>query len=260
MKNLVTLGKASATYQRDPAWIRARLHSAGVDAEITINSIEHYNAAAVEAVISNNSKGLKLMNHPETLNGVSIKAKEAALLRSANCSNATLEKHFTPETLERADSIRGYSIQEMLLDGATIAGYRGRMNVTDGNLREIIKAAFSTHSITTLLTQAGGKMLLDGFEASPRRYRYVSQSRSVPDFKQITAFRLTADLEYEQLAPGGQIEHGTASQESYTMQASTYAKLMVLTRQDIINDDLGAFDDLRRRLGMGAAMAMDRKF
>jgi hypothetical protein len=36
--------------------------------------------------------------------------------------------------------------------------------------------------------------------------------------------------------------------------------MLTLTREDIINDDLGAFDDLRRRLGLGAGLAMEKLF
>jgi hypothetical protein len=67
-------------------------------------------------------------------------------------------------------------------------------------------------------------------------------------------------MEYEELAPDGQIQHGTLGQESYSMQAKTYARMAALTRTDIINDDLQAFNDLRTRLGMGAAIKMQKVF
>jgi|GEM_PF-3876420 len=52
----------------------------------------------------------------------------------------------------------------------------------------------------------------------------------------------------------------TASWASYQRQAKTYAKMFALTRADIINDDLGAFDDLRKRLGRGAATKFNDVF
>src|SRR5574340_441445 len=91
-------------------------------------------------------------------------------------------------------------------------------------------------------------------------WREVAQIRSVVDFKQVTAYRMTASLEYEEVGPAGEIKHGTLGQESYTLQAKTYAKMLSLTRQDIINDDLGAFSDLRNRLGIGAAVKLNKVF
>ncbi len=80
------------------------------------------------------------------------------------------------------------------------------------------------------------------------------------DFKAVTMFRMTADLEYLEVAPAGNIEHGTLSQEDYSIQAKTYARMLQLTRQDIINDDLSAFRAIPKRLGIGAAIAMNKVF
>jgi phage major head subunit gpT-like protein len=188
-------------------------------------------------------------------------AVEAAFCRSAGLSAAAVEKQFKPEVLEAADRrFRGLGLQELLLIHASAAGYGGRMRIDSGNIREVIRAAFSTHTLTTLLTTTGNKILLDGFMSIPQSWRQVAQVRNVSDFKQVTAFRLTADLEYKELAPDGEIQHGTLAQESYTLQAKTYARMMALTRTDIINDDLGAFNDLRNRLGLGAAIKMNKVF
>src|SRR5690606_5093932 len=45
---------------------------------------------------------------------------------------------------------------------------------------------------------------------------------------------------------------GTVSDESYSRQVATYAKMAAITRTQIINDDLGAFNDMRTRIGRGA--------
>jgi len=181
---------------------------------------------------------------------------QAAFCRSAGLRG--LDKQFKPEVLEASDHLPGFGLQEVLLHYAVQGGYSGRMRIGDGNIREVLKAAFSTNTVTTLLTQAGNKILLEGFNALPQTWREVAQVRSVVDFKQVTAFRMTASLEYEEVGPAGEIKHGTAGQESYTVQARTYARMLALTRQDIINDDLGAFNDLRNRLGIGAAIKLNK--
>ncbi len=183
---------------------------------------------------------------------------EAALCRSSGLPD--IEKRFKPEVLEAADKIRGYGLQEMLLAGAAEGGYTGRQKIHGGNLREVLQAAFSTHSVTTALTQLGHKNLLAGFDVVPQTWKEVAVSDTVPDFKTTTAFRLTASLEYEELGPGGEIKHGELGQESYTKKAKTYAKMLALTRNDIINDDLGMFNDIRNRLGMGAAIKVNKEF
>ncbi len=189
---------------------------------------------------------------------VSMPAIEAAFCKSAGLVD--MAKHFTPEVMEASDRYRGIGIQNLLLICARQNGYTGREWVGTDNLREVIKAAFSTHTITTMLTTTGNKLLLDGFNIIPQSWRQVAAVKTVKDFKAVTMFRMNADLEYEEVGPGGEIEHGTVSQESYSIQAKTYAKMLALTRTDIINDDLGAFDDLRNRLGMGAAVKLNNIF
>lgn len=184
---------------------------------------------------------------------------EAAFALSCGLQNA--EKYYKPEVLEAADKHhRGIGLQELLMMHAMQAGYTGRFTLSDGNLREVLKAAFSIHSLTTLLTSTGNKILLDGFMSVPQSWRSVAAVRTVTDFKQVTAYRMNATLDYEEVGPGGEIQHGTLSQETVTHQAKTYARMLALTRTDIINDDLGAFNDLRARLGLGAAIKMNKVF
>jgi len=170
------------------------------------------------------------------------------------------EKHFKPEVLEAAGKLRNLGLQEMLLMQASANGYHGRQSISDANLRDVLKAAFSTHTVTTMLTQLGNKFLLEGFLLQEQTWRQVADVKTVSDFKAMTAFRLNSDLEYEEVGPAGEIKHGSMSQESYSYQAKTYARMAALTRQDIINDDLNAFSDIRRHLGLGAVLKMNKLF
>jgi len=194
---------------------------------------------------------------------------EAAFCRSAGLAEP--EKHFKPETLEAADrNFRGgFGVQELLVMAARQNGYQGRERITAGNIREVLGYAlppvhasrgFSGIDTSGILSSSANKILLDGFNQGPQTWREVARPRTVSDFKSVTAYRLTADLEYAELGPTGEITHGELGEESYSMQAKTYAKMLTLTRQDIINDDLGAFDDLRTRLGLGAAIKMSKVF
>ncbi len=138
--------------------------------------------------------------------------------------------------------------------------------VHGGNLRQVLKLAmpdvhansFSTLgvSVSNILSNVATKELVAGYEEQDNTWREISTVKTVRDFKKVTTYRLLDSMEYEPLGAGGEIKHGTVSQESYERQAKTYAKMFALTREDIINDDLGAFDDLRTRLGAGAAMKM----
>ena len=54
---------------------------------------------------------------------------------------------------------------------------------------------------------------------------------------------------FEQVAPDGELKHGKLSEQKYTNKADTYGQILMLTRHDIINDDLSAFMDIPRQMG-----------
>jgi phage major head subunit gpT-like protein len=211
--------------------------------------------AECEVIKATLPKGPAIHASTREVNGDAISAAFAM-----SCGLKKSEDHFKPEVLEAASRHRGMGIQELLLIQAMQNGYTGRMAITQGNVREVLRAAFSTHTITTLLSTTGNKVLLEGFNSIPQVWREVAAVRSVSDFKATTCYRLTTDLEYEEVGPGGEIKHGTMGQESYTRQIRTFAKMLAITRQDIINDDLGAFDAIKQRLGIGAAIKIDNTF
>lgn len=195
---------------------------------------------------------------------------EAAVCMTRRIKN--VEKQYDDRTLQAAHSQfrRGIGLQQMMLLAAAANGMpvATGQKITTSNLREVltyacqstIQAAFSTVSLPGILSNVANKEILEGYMEEDAVWREVAQTKSVSDFKTVTSYRLLDNMEYEKLGPGGVIKHGTLGEESYTRQVDTYAKMFSLTRQDIINDDLGAFDDLRNRIGRGGAIKLNDLF
>ncbi len=99
-----------------------------------------------------------------------------------------------------------------------------------------------------------------GFESVESEWRKLSAIQPVNDLKTHTSYRLTESLEYEEVGPGGELKHGTWSEEKYSNQAKTHGKIAGITRTDLINDDLGAFGRIRRLLGRGAGLKFNTVF
>jgi hypothetical protein len=125
---------------------------------------------------------------------------------------------------------------------------------------EMIRAAFSTTSLPGVLSNVANKLLADAYRSFPSAARMVARRLSTNDFKTHTGYRLTGDAVLKEMGPAGEIQHGTLGESSYTFSVRTYARMFGLTRQDIINDDLGAFDEIPRMLGRGAAIALEELF
>ncbi len=183
---------------------------------------------------------------------------EAALCKAGRLSN--LDEHFDEPTLDAADRRygRGIGLQEVLMDAAWMNGHTGRS--LKGDTRGVLQAAFSNLTLPGIFSNVANKFLLAGFTAVESSWREISSSRSVSDFKQITSYRLNGAFAYDEIGPAGELKAGDVSEESFTNQVKTYGKMFSVTRQDIINDDLGALTALPTRIGRGAALKLNQVF
>lgn len=181
-----------------------------------------------------------------------------------------VEKSYKPEVLESAHrNFRNLGLQEMFIMAAAQNGYSGRHRINTDNIREVLQyalpstpihASASTVSLSGILSNIANKMLLAGFMEEDQTWREFADVKPVSDFKTHTSYRMLDDMEYEQLGANGEIRHGKVGEETFERSADTFAKMFALTRKMIINDDLGAFDDLRTRLGRGASRKFRKLF
>lgn len=193
----------------------------------------------------------------------------AAICMAGNLKD--VESEFDEKTLDAAHArYKGrIGLQEVLMEAANANGYAGSMSfrrdprgILEAAFSQGVQAAggFSTMSITNVLSNTANKFLLQGYNAIESTWREISTTRSVSDFKQVTSYNLIGDLEYDEVGAGGEIKHGTMSDEQFTNQAKTYAKMLAITRQDQINDDLGALTAVPTRLGRGAGLKANKVF
>jgi ATP-dependent protease ClpP protease subunit len=135
---------------------------------------------------------------------------------------------------------------DMILELATARGER----VTWRDRSRMVEAAFHTTSdFPLLLENAGNKMLEAGFAAANPSYRMIFAQRPFNDFK-AHSFVTAGDFPVPtELAEGGEIAAGTISEKRERITPKTYARQVRITRQALVNDDLGAFVDFGMMIG-----------
>ncbi|GJQ29615.1 MAG: hypothetical protein HBSAPP03_14990 [Phycisphaerae bacterium] len=190
---------------------------------------------------------------------------EAACFQSAKLEG--LEKVCSAQALEVAAKRfqSGLGLQELLIEAAIANGYTGR---TFRDSRRVLEAAFgrgieagmTTIDVGGILSNVANKFLLEGFFSVERVWRSVCAVRNVSDFKTVTSYRLVGKDQYEQVAPGGELKHGTLGEETYSNKADTYGLMLSIDRRDIINDDLGAITTVPRKLGRGSGLKINDVF
>ncbi|MCC6907190.1 MAG: hypothetical protein IT430_04545 [Phycisphaerales bacterium] len=196
---------------------------------------------------------------------VSTQVLEAACMLTAGLDEP--EKHCQEQALDlAARRFRGgIGLQELLLEAAWANGYSGRnfrdsRNVLKFAFNPGIEAGLSTIDIGGILSNVANKFLLEGFLSVERTWRNITAVRNVSDFKTVTSYRLVGKDQYEIVAPGGELKHGTLGEEQYTNKADTYGLLLAIDRRDIINDDLGAITTVPRKLGRGSGLKINDVF
>jgi len=173
---------------------------------------------------------------------------EAVALMAGGLSSSRIEAVYAEPILEAADKLRGIGIQEFceLACGKQLP--RFRRDATGW-----LQAAFSTTALPGILSNIANKMLLEGYDYIEDAWRKIAKIASVNDFKEHSRYRMTGSFKFEQVGPDGELKHGKLDEQKFGQKADTHGIMFALTRQMIINDDMGAFTDIPRQIGMGAA-------
>ena len=186
------------------------------------------------------------------------KVLEAAACLSAGVSEKRLLKDFGEQTLDSASPLRSIGLRELAANCARLEGKHVPGVFGDG--AATIQAAFTTLSLPTILEGTMQRTMLEAYEAVPVVAFDVCRVGSVKDFREVTRVRLLGAGRWEKVAQDGELKNGQLSEQTFKNQAETRGIMLTLTRQDLINDDLGAFLDLPRQVGMDGAATIDDEF
>ena len=182
----------------------------------------------------------------------------AVAIGSTNMSAKTLEASYSKEVLDKADGLRHMNLKEIMAASCAADGIATPS--LGSSTEEWAKAAFSTRTFPTVLSNVANKSLWEGYDSRESVAAMVSKKLSANDFKTHTSARIIAGGGMEKVENGGEIKHQTMEDESYTYSVDTYGELLGLTRQDIINDDLGAFATIPFQMGWDAWQKREEAF
>lgn len=111
----------------------------------------------------------------------------------------------------------------------------------------------STSDFPNLLTGAGNRILLDAYKAAECPLKALAKRRDANDFRAISMLRLSEAARLSEVSENGEVTYGSRSETKEGFAVKTYAKIFSMSRQAIINDDLGAFADSNVAWGRASA-------
>lgn len=183
---------------------------------------------------------------------------EAAACMSVGFDDNDLATEYGEQTVEAAYGMRHIGLKELVAECARLEGLSIPRVFGDG--KETIRAGFSTISLPGILENVMNKTLLAAYQTTPIAAFELCSVGSVADFKEVSRYRLLGTGGFEKVAPDGELKHGKLGEQKYSNKAETYGQILMLTRQEIINDDLDAFLDITRQMGRSGAELIDDLF
>ncbi len=232
---------------------------AGEQAELEARAIEEgWSLTKTELEVLRNTRPKTHIHGASHSPAYTQRVLEVAACLSVGIAEQTLLTGYGERTLEAAYPLRHIGLKELVAECARLEGFDVPRVFGDGTAT--IRAGFSTFSLPGILENVMNKTMLAAYENTPIAAFDLCSIGSVSDFKEISRYRLLGTGGFEQVAADGELKHGKLSEQKYTNKADTYGQILMLTRQDIINDDLSAFMDIPRQMGRSGAEVIDHLF
>jgi ATP-dependent protease ClpP protease subunit len=147
-----------------------------------------------------------------------------------------------------AGDLRGKSIVAIAENMLSLMGKTGYGSGPSA----IIKAAQSTSDFPDLLGAITGRALRQGYELAQSTHAIWTAERDVADFRAQTLIQLSEAPGLEKVLEGGEYTSSYFSESAETFSVETFGRIVSLTRQALINDDLNAFTRIPAAFGASA--------
>lgn len=164
-----------------------------------------------------------------------------------------------------ANPLRGYSLSEIAEHRVKAAG----LNTSHMTKREIVAAAMSsrvmaaaghtTSDFPILLENALNKLLLAAYRGAPTTWQRIARIGDLNDFRAHGRYRIGTFSDLSEVNEAGQYQQGTVSDaEKESITAKRKGRILLISREMVVNDDLQAIVDIANGLGSVAGRSIDK--
>lgn len=174
------------------------------------------------------------------------------VIRSAQVS----EKEITKEERELASAYRGMSLMDLAKLSLEAAGEQTR----GLDKMDIAKRSITNHTsdFPVLLEGVNRRVLLAAYRTTPDTWRQFCAIGSVGDFREYKRLRWGSLTRLDALGENSEYKNKKINDAEFEkISAGTFGNTINISRQMIINDDLGAFTRLTAMLGRAAARSIE---
>ena len=120
------------------------------------------------------------------------------------------------------------------------------------------EALTGTGAFPGILSNVAHKSMAQAYQSAPTTYQFWTAQGSNSDFKDATRYRLSEADTLEKLNESGEFQAGGVTEGAAKTSIATYGRMFSLTRQAIINDDMGALQQLPAIYGAAARRMINK--
>jgi hypothetical protein len=151
---------------------------------------------------------------------------------------------------DHAREYRGMTLLELSREFLASAG----VNVRGMSRDEIAtRALHSTSDFPEVLSAVTNKTLRQAYDVYPRTFVPFCRQVLATDFKAMNRVQLGEAPQLLKVSEGGEFKRGTISESKESYRIETYGRVVAITRQVLINDDLDAFTRIPAMYGTAIA-------
>lgn len=150
----------------------------------------------------------------------------------------------------KSQQFRGLNLLDLARDSLERAGKRTRG--MSGN--EIaIQAMQTTSDFPNILENVVTKSLRMGYQGAARTFVPFSRQATLPNFKEVSRAQLGGAPNLKRVLEGAEYEHGTVGDGAEKYAVQKYGRIVALSWETIVNDDLDALSRIPQAFGASAA-------
>lgn len=147
----------------------------------------------------------------------------------------------------------GYRMVDFARDILQARGVRTTLLSPNELITRSLGGLHSTDDFPVLLQMTGERLLRQAYDSYQGGLRRIAKQTTSRDFRAKTRVMLSEAPGLLKVNEGGEFKRGTMSESAESYRLETFGRIFGISRQALVNDDLDAFGDLTRRLGIAAS-------
>lgn len=119
------------------------------------------------------------------------------------------------------------------------------------------RGLLATSDFPEILANTANRSLRSQYDVQPNTWSAFCRRGTLPDFKQTSRAQLGGAPALTVVPETGVVERGAISEQAEKYQLATYGKILPISRQAIINDDLSAFTRIPAQFAVSASVLIE---